>query len=77
VGRLCRATLSGSGLTTAAFYDRFCAGDFDTRFGVRWATYFEATLARPASDTVRRLIRLRSYAASTCSSPTNNSPSDT
>jgi len=33
-----------------AFYDRFCAGDFDTRFGAaRWATYYEATLARPAT----------------------------
>lgn len=37
---------TGEHLTTAAFYDRFCAGDFDTRFGSRWATYYEATLAR-------------------------------
>jgi hypothetical protein len=40
---------TGERLSTAAFYDRFCAGDFDTRFGARWATYYEATLARPAS----------------------------
>lgn len=39
---------TGERLTTAAFYDRFCAGEFDTRFGSRWATYYEATLARPA-----------------------------
>jgi hypothetical protein len=38
---------TGEHLSTAAFYDRFCAGDFDTRFGARWATYYEATLARP------------------------------
>ncbi len=40
---------TGERLSTAAFYDRFCAGDsdFDTRFGARWATYYEATLARP------------------------------
>jgi aromatic ring hydroxylase len=39
---------TGERLSTAAFYDRFCAGDsdFDTRFGARWATYYEATLAR-------------------------------
>jgi hypothetical protein len=41
---------TGERLSTAAFYDRFCAGDFDTRFGARWATYYEATLARPASS---------------------------
>ena len=41
---------TGERLSTAAFYDRFCAGDFDTRFGARWATYYEATLARPATD---------------------------
>ena len=40
---------TGEQLSTAAFYDRFCAGDFDTRFGARWATYYEATLARPAA----------------------------
>ena len=39
---------TGEHLTTAAFYDRFCAGEFDTRFGARWATYYEATLAQPA-----------------------------
>jgi hypothetical protein len=38
---------TGEHLSTAAFYDRFCAGDFDTRFGARWATYYEATLSRP------------------------------
>lgn len=38
---------TGERLTTAAFYDRFCAGEFDTRFGARWATYYEATLSRP------------------------------
>jgi hypothetical protein len=35
---------TGERLSTAAFYDRFCAGEFDTRFGARWATYYEATL---------------------------------
>jgi hypothetical protein len=39
---------TGERLSTAAFYDRFCSGEFDTRFGARWATYYEATLARPA-----------------------------
>jgi hypothetical protein len=38
---------TGERLSTAAFYDRFCAGEFDTRFGARWATYYEATLTRP------------------------------
>ncbi len=38
---------TGEHLSTPAFYDRFCAGDFDTRFGARWATYYEAMLARP------------------------------
>jgi hypothetical protein len=40
---------TGERLSTAAFYDRFCAGDFDTVFGARWARYYEATLARPAA----------------------------
>jgi len=40
---------TGERLSTAAFYDRFCAGNFDTRFGARWATYYEATLARTAT----------------------------
>ena len=39
---------TGERLSTAAFYDRFCAGEFDTRFGARWATYYEATLTSPA-----------------------------
>ena len=39
---------TGERLSTAAFYDRFCAGEFDTRFGARWATYYEATLAHRA-----------------------------
>lgn len=39
---------TGERLSTAAFYDRFCAGEFDTRFGARWATYYEATLTPPA-----------------------------
>jgi hypothetical protein len=38
---------TGERLSTAAFYDRFCAGEFDTRFGARWATYYEAILTRP------------------------------
>jgi hypothetical protein len=41
---------TGERLSTAAFYDRFCSGEFDTRFGARWATYYEATLSRPASQ---------------------------
>jgi hypothetical protein len=41
---------TGEHLSTAAFYDRFCAGEFDTRFGARWATYYEATLSRPANQ---------------------------
>jgi hypothetical protein len=41
---------TGERLSTAAFYDRFCAGEFDTRFGARWATYYEATLARPVNQ---------------------------
>lgn len=41
-----RAT--GERLTTAAFYDRFCAGEIDTPFAVRWAKYYEVTLAHPA-----------------------------
>jgi hypothetical protein len=40
---------TGERLSTAAFYDRFCAGDFNTRFGARWATYYEATLAQPTT----------------------------
>jgi hypothetical protein len=39
---------TGERLSTAAFYDRFCAGEFDTRFGARWATYYEAMLTSPA-----------------------------
>jgi hypothetical protein len=47
---------TGERLSTAAFYDRFCAGEFDTRFGARWATYYEATLARaPARDGLAHL----------------------
>jgi hypothetical protein len=41
---------TGERLSTAAFYDRFCSGDFDTRFGARWATCYEATLARPTTS---------------------------
>jgi hypothetical protein len=41
--------ITGEQLSTAAFYDRFCAGDVDTRFGARWAKYYEAMLARPAT----------------------------
>jgi hypothetical protein len=41
---------TGERLTTAAFYDRFRSGHFDTRFGARWATCYEATLARPAAS---------------------------
>jgi hypothetical protein len=39
------AKSSGEKLTSAAFYERFCAGDFDTRFGAKWATYYEAAQA--------------------------------
>ena len=39
---------TGEHLTTAAFYDRFCAGEIETRSAARWAKYYEATLARPA-----------------------------
>lgn len=39
---------TGEHLTTAAFYDRFRAGHFKTGFGTRWATCYEATIARPA-----------------------------
>lgn len=39
---------TGERLSTAAFYDRFCAGQFDTRFGARWATYYEAMLTGSA-----------------------------
>lgn len=37
---------TGEHLSSADFYERFCAGDFDTRFGTRWATYYEATAAQ-------------------------------
>ena len=50
---------TGERLTTAAFYDRFCAGDFDTRFGARWATYYEATLSRSASHNGLSYLGLR------------------
>jgi hypothetical protein len=33
---------SGETLTSEAFYARYCSGDFDTRFGALWATYYEA-----------------------------------
>jgi hypothetical protein len=56
---------TGERLSTAAFYDRFCAGDFDTRFGTRWATYYEATLARPASGDGLSHLGLRRRSAST------------
>jgi hypothetical protein len=39
---------TGERLSSADFYERFCAGDFDTRFGTRWATYYEATAAPQA-----------------------------
>jgi hypothetical protein len=41
--------ITGEALSTPAFYDRFCAGEVNTRFGARWAKYYEATLARPRS----------------------------
>jgi hypothetical protein len=56
---------TGERLSTATFYDRFCAGDFDTRFGSRWATYYEATLARPASGDGLSHLGLRRHSAST------------
>jgi hypothetical protein len=40
---------TGEHLSTAAFYDRFCAGDFNTPLGERWASQYEATLGHPAS----------------------------
>ena len=39
-------------------------GDFDTRFGARWATYYEATLARPASGDGLSHLGLRRHSAS-------------
>jgi hypothetical protein len=33
---------TGERLTSAEFYVRFCAGEFDDRFGMRWATFYEA-----------------------------------
>lgn len=39
---------TGERLTTAAFYDRFCAGEIRTRSAASWAKYYEATLARPS-----------------------------
>lgn len=33
---------TGERLTSAEFYRRFCAGEFDDRFGMRWATFYEA-----------------------------------
>jgi hypothetical protein len=50
---------TGERLTTAAFYDRFCAGEFDTRFGARWATYYEATLSHSASHNGLDYLGLR------------------
>jgi hypothetical protein len=41
--------ITGERLSTPAFYDRFCAGEVNTRFGARWARYYEASLARPRS----------------------------
>lgn len=39
-----RAYLASTGerLSSADFYARFCEGEFDDRFGMRWATFFEA-----------------------------------
>ena len=41
----------GTYLSSVEFYERFRAGEYDTPFGMAWATYFEAyaRLATPAS----------------------------
>jgi hypothetical protein len=33
---------TGEQLSSAEFYVRFTAGEFDDRFGMRWATFYEA-----------------------------------
>jgi uncharacterized membrane-anchored protein YhcB (DUF1043 family) len=35
------AKSSGEQLSSDDFYKRYCSGEFDSRFGMRWATYFE------------------------------------
>ena len=49
---------TGKRLSSAAFYERYCAGEFDGPFGLVWSTYYEA-FARPdpveaISEAVRR-----------------------
>ncbi len=36
------AAATGERLTSDDFYARFTAGEFDDRFGMRWATFYEA-----------------------------------
>jgi hypothetical protein len=47
---------TGRRLESSAFYDLYCAGEFDTPMGVAWATYYEAYRefsARRAGDFAR------------------------
>jgi hypothetical protein len=40
---------TGERVTTAAFYDRFCAGEFDTKLGKSWAECYETALGQSAT----------------------------
>jgi hypothetical protein len=40
---------TGERLTTATFYDRFCAGEFDTKLGESWAECYETALGQSAT----------------------------
>jgi hypothetical protein len=37
------AATTGERLSSDDFYERFTAGEFDDRFGARWATFYEAS----------------------------------
>lgn len=39
---------SGERLTSEAFYNRFCNGELDDRFAMRWAAYIEALSSIPS-----------------------------
>jgi hypothetical protein len=44
------AAATGEALSSARFYERFTAGEFDNRFGLRWACFYEASQLRQESD---------------------------
>jgi hypothetical protein len=44
------AAATGRKLSSEEFYAQFTAGEFDDRFGLRWATFYEAAQRTPRSS---------------------------